>query len=64
MTHDGGRTFREAWIAGVNKHYPGQPKPGYIASWADTRTGNGTRPPRCTTKSVPSSRRPAALPAS
>ncbi|ROS44347.1 hypothetical protein [Amycolatopsis thermoflava] len=36
MTHDGGRTFREAWIAGVNKHYHGQPKPGYIASWEDT----------------------------
>ena len=28
-----GRVFREAWIAGVKKHYPGEPKPGYIAAW-------------------------------
>jgi hypothetical protein len=35
--HDGGgRIFREAWIAGVKKHYPGEPKPGYIAPWAET----------------------------
>ena len=33
---EGGRTFREAWIAGVRKHYPGEPKPGYVASWDDT----------------------------
>lgn len=31
----GGKTFREAWIAGVKKHYPGDPKPAYISSWAD-----------------------------
>ena len=31
-----GRIFREAWIAGVRKHYPGEPKPGYVASWDDT----------------------------
>ena len=31
-----GRTFRSAWIAGVNKHYPGEPKPGYIAPWDET----------------------------
>ena len=31
-----GRIFREAWIAGVNKHYPGDPKPGYITPWVDT----------------------------
>jgi hypothetical protein len=31
-----GRIFREAWIAGVAKHYPGVPKPGYISSWEDT----------------------------
>lgn len=31
----GGRTFREAWIAGVKKHYPGEPKPSYISPWAD-----------------------------
>lgn len=31
-----GRVFREAWIAGVTKHYPGEPKPGYITPWDDT----------------------------
>lgn len=31
-----GRVFREAWIAGVTKYYPGEPKPGYIAPWGDT----------------------------
>ncbi|WP_030176190.1 hypothetical protein [Spirillospora albida] len=31
-----GRIFREAWIAGVRKYYPGDPKPGYVAPWADT----------------------------
>ncbi|MCX5194847.1 hypothetical protein OOK31_13215 [Streptomyces sp. NBC_00249] len=35
-TVENGRTFREAWIAGVKKHYPGEPKPGYIASWDET----------------------------
>ena len=30
-----GRVFRAAWIAGVTKHYPGEPKPGYIAAWED-----------------------------
>ena len=33
---EGGRVFRDAWIAGVRKHYPGEPKPGYIASWEVT----------------------------
>jgi len=33
---DGGRIFREAWIAGVKKHYPGEPKAGYIAPWDET----------------------------
>lgn len=28
-----GRIFREAWIEGVRKHYPGEPKAGYIAPW-------------------------------
>ncbi|MEV0278467.1 hypothetical protein AB0I22_19075 [Streptomyces sp. NPDC050610] len=36
MTNDNGRVFREAWIAGVAKHYPGEPKPGYITPWDDT----------------------------
>lgn len=31
-----GRIFREAWIAGVKKYYPGEPKPGYIAPWEST----------------------------
>lgn len=34
---DGGRVFREAWIAGVRKHFPGDPKPGYIAPWEETQ---------------------------
>lgn len=31
-----GRLFRDAWIAGVRKHYPGEPKPSYIAPWEQT----------------------------
>jgi hypothetical protein len=31
-----GRIFREAWIAGVRKHYPGDPKPGYVTPWENT----------------------------
>lgn len=31
-----GKIFRQAWIAGVRKHFPGQPKPGYVAGWDDT----------------------------
>lgn len=33
---DDGRLFREAWINGVRVHYPGVPKPGYVAPWEDT----------------------------
>jgi hypothetical protein len=36
MQNDRGRVFREAWIAGVTKHYPGEPKPGYIIPWVQT----------------------------
>ncbi|HEU5475177.1 MAG TPA: hypothetical protein VFV67_31420 [Actinophytocola sp.] len=36
MHEERGRVFREAWIAGVTKHYPGEPKPGYITPWEDT----------------------------
>jgi hypothetical protein len=36
MLNDRGRVFREAWIAGVTKHYPGEPKPGYITPWDQT----------------------------
>lgn len=28
-----GRFFRAAWIAGVQRSYPGTPKEGYIAPW-------------------------------
>ncbi|MFF5260174.1 hypothetical protein ACFY4C_14585 [Actinomadura viridis] len=31
-----GRVFREAWISGVRKYYPGEPKPGYVAPWEET----------------------------
>lgn len=30
-----GRFFRKAWIEGVNNHFPGTPKPGYIAPWEE-----------------------------
>ena len=33
ISEETGRTFREAWIAGVRRHFPGEPKPGYIADW-------------------------------
>ncbi|KUF15304.1 hypothetical protein [Streptomyces silvensis] len=33
---ENGRIFREAWIAGVHRHYPGEPKPGYVAPWEET----------------------------
>lgn len=36
MSDEKGRIFREAWIDGVNAHYPGEPKPGYIAPWEET----------------------------
>ncbi|MFD4661608.1 hypothetical protein ACFWP2_39055 [Kitasatospora sp. NPDC058444] len=35
MSSDG-QIFREAWIAGVSKHYPGEPKAGYVAAWDET----------------------------
>ena len=38
MTIEPGRVFREAWIAGVMRHYPGEPKAGYIAPWDQTPT--------------------------
>src|SRR5262245_21894308 len=31
-----GRVFREAWITGVRQHFPGEPKPEYVAPWDDT----------------------------
>ena len=30
---EGGRFFRNAWIRGVQHHYPGTPKQSYIAPW-------------------------------
>jgi len=36
VTNERGKIFREAWITGVKKHFPGEPKPGYIAAWEDT----------------------------
>ncbi len=36
MTNDRGQVFRQAWIDGVNKHFPGEPKPGYVAPWEET----------------------------
>jgi hypothetical protein len=36
-TDQPGRVFREAWIAGVRKHYPGEPRPGYVAPWDETQ---------------------------
>jgi hypothetical protein len=36
VTFEPGRIFRQAWIAGVKGHYPGDPKPGYIAPWEET----------------------------
>lgn len=31
-----GRAFREAWIAGVTRHYPGKPKVSYVTPWEET----------------------------
>jgi hypothetical protein len=36
LSSEPGRVFREAWIAGVNAHYPGEPKASYVTSWDDT----------------------------
>lgn len=33
---DGARLFREAWITGVRKNFPGEPKPGYVTPWEET----------------------------
>lgn len=36
MSEEPGRIFRDAWIAGVKRHFPGEPKPGYITPWEET----------------------------
>ncbi|MFI9393723.1 hypothetical protein [Streptomyces bauhiniae] len=32
---EGARLFREAWIAGVRRHFPGEPEPGFVTPWED-----------------------------
>ncbi|MFJ9980159.1 hypothetical protein [Streptomyces cyaneofuscatus] len=34
--NEGARLFREAWISGVRRHFPGEPKAGYVTPWDDT----------------------------
>ncbi len=36
MTDTPGLRFRNAWIAGVRRHFPGEPKPGYVTPWEQT----------------------------
>ena len=36
MSDGNGRVFREAWIEGIRRHYPGEPKSGYVTPWEDT----------------------------
>ncbi|PYC73582.1 hypothetical protein C7C46_25165 [Streptomyces tateyamensis] len=31
-----GEFFRELWVEGVKKHFPGEPKAGYVVPWAQT----------------------------
>ncbi|MBT2413897.1 hypothetical protein J7I94_25670 [Streptomyces sp. ISL-12] len=33
---EGARLFRESWVAGVRKHFPGEPKAGYVTAWDAT----------------------------
>jgi hypothetical protein len=35
VTAEAGKRFRGAWIAGVGKHYPGEPKAGYVTPWGE-----------------------------
>jgi hypothetical protein len=35
-TEAGGRIFRSAWITGVIRHFPGEPKRSYVAPWDET----------------------------
>jgi hypothetical protein len=36
LPNEQGRVFREAWIAGVKKYFPGEPKSSYITPWDQT----------------------------
>jgi hypothetical protein len=60
LSEEHGRVFREAWIAGVKKYYPGEPKASYITRWMRPPTGNARVPLRSTSKWRPSSRSPLA----
>ncbi|MEU7592502.1 hypothetical protein AB0B79_05620 [Streptomyces sp. NPDC039022] len=33
---EGARLFRESWTAGVRRHFPGEPKAGYVTPWDAT----------------------------
>ena len=53
----GEKTFRESSISGVKKHYPGEPKPAYMSSWADMPAWEQQSAARSTTRSATSSTR-------
>jgi len=36
LQFDRGKAFREAWIDGVKKYYPGEPKHSYVTPWDET----------------------------
>jgi hypothetical protein len=36
LPNEQGRVFREAWIAGVKKYFPGEPKASYVTPWDET----------------------------
>jgi hypothetical protein len=36
VTDEPGKLFREAWIAGVRQHFPGDPKPSMVVPWEET----------------------------
>ncbi|WP_335989957.1 hypothetical protein [Glycomyces sp. MUSA5-2] len=35
MSNESGSRFRDAWIEGIKRHFPGEPKAGYIAPWEE-----------------------------
>jgi hypothetical protein len=35
VTDETGKLFRNAWIAGVRQHFPGEPKPAMVAPWEE-----------------------------
>jgi hypothetical protein len=63
-TDEPGRIFREAWITGVRKHYPGDPSPATSPPGTTPPTGNAQRPPPSPGRSATSSPSAAAPPAS